>query len=312
MIKSISLVVKIQLNVHDLNNEAVAGNVTDIRMMEFLKEDGIRCEAPCVSGRMLKHWHYEAVRQLIAQGQYSGLSLCAGCRAGEPLRPSEVRDGRITQIASAEREVISNCVVCDVHGYLIAQEAEGDQRGISARRTSRVMFSWLMPVLGEEAISKQVIHNRVSSDPDVMRPFNKSYASGIYSFVSSLDAERIGLIELELGGDSPYAVSDANGRRDRIKVVIEAYRHLISGKMGASLSHAVPHSSPVEVLVAYSENSPLPFPVSGIYQDYIEKTRGLMPQGTILLYWGEKDILGVTKKDTISEIFDELLKKVDQ
>ncbi len=54
MLKFVTFAVKMQLNVHDLNNEAVAGNVTDIRIMEFLDENGKRQEAPAVSGRMLK------------------------------------------------------------------------------------------------------------------------------------------------------------------------------------------------------------------------------------------------------------------
>jgi CRISPR-associated protein Cst2 len=221
---------------------------------------------------------------------------------------------------------------------LIAREAEGErERGVSARRNSRTMFSWLMPVLNtinpvEEKVptSKQVIHNRVSADPSFMMPFSKSYASGIYAFVSALDVDRIGLVELNLGSPSPYAVDD-NGRKDRIKVAIEAYRFMLSGQIGASLSHAVPHGNPIEILAAYSEIGPLPFPVSPMYSDYISKTVGLMPQNTTLLYWGNDTLEGfvvesntgestkkeakeeeVTKKkiNTIDDIFKELLIKV--
>ncbi len=130
-----------------------------------------------------------------------------------------------------------------------------------------------MPVLGENTTSKQVIHNRVSVDPDVMIPFNKSYASGIYAFVSC--------------GIKPWKHKFlcSCGRKDRIKVVIEAYRYLISGQMGASLSHAIPHMNPIEIIVAYSEEGPLPFPVSPMYSDYISKTTGLMPSHAKFLYW---------------------------
>ncbi|MBS4059457.1 MAG: DevR family CRISPR-associated autoregulator [Bacteroidetes bacterium] len=311
--------VKTQLNVHDLNNEAVAGNVTDIRIMEFLDEEGKRQEAPAVSGRMLKHWHYEGMRHLIINGSYISVPLCAGCKAGEPIRPGILTNGNLSQdSAITEQNAITKCVVCDSHGYLIAQPAAtAGAGGISARRTSRTMFSWLMPVLDKinpdldmGPTSKQVIHNRVSSDPSVMMPFNKSYASGIYAFVSALDVDRIGLVELNLGGTNPYAVDNNNGRKDRIKVAIEAYRFMLSGQIGASLSHAVPHGNPTEILVAYSEKGPLPFPVSPMYSDYISKTAGLMPQNTTLLYWGSDTPTGITKKNTIDEIFKELLSKV--
>ena len=310
MLKFVTFAVKTQLNVHDLNNEAVAGNVTDIRVMEFLDEKGQRQEAAAVSGRMLKHWHYVAMKHL-AQSDSATIPLCDGCRIGEPIRPGEIKDGKLTQVAKSEKDAVISCAVCDIHGYLIARAAEGGQeRGASARRISRAMFSWLMPVISKETASKQVIHNRVSSDPEVMMPFNKSYASGIYAFVSALDVDRIGLVEANLGSDNPYAVDD-DGRKDRIKVAIEAYRYLISGQMGASLSHAVPHGNPIEILVAYSEKSPLPFPISPIYSDYISKTTGLMSQNTTLLYWGSEAPAGVTKKDTIDGIITELINKVD-
>lgn len=51
MLNFVTFAVKTQLNVHDLNNEAVAGNVTDIRIMEFLDEKGKKQETPAVSGR---------------------------------------------------------------------------------------------------------------------------------------------------------------------------------------------------------------------------------------------------------------------
>lgn len=312
MLKFVTFAVKVQLNVHDLNNEAVAGNVTDIRIMEFLDEHGKRLEAPAVSGRMLKHWHYEGMKHLIVNGSYKNVPLCAGCKAGEPIRPGITNDGKLSQDSKiSENNAIQNCAVCDIHGYLIAKpkEEEGVGGGISARRISRAMFSWLMPVLGEEITSKQVIHNRVSSDREVMMSFNKSYASGIYGFVSALDVDRIGLVELNLGGVNPYAVDD-NNRKERIKVAIEAYRLMISGQVGASLSHAIPHTDPIEMLVSYSEIGPLPFPVSPMYPDYIDKTIGLTPKGTIFLYWGTGTPKDVEKKNTINEIFDELLKSI--
>ncbi len=334
MIKFVTFAVKTQLNVHDLNNEAVAGNVTDIRIMEFLDENGMRIEAPAVSGRMLKHWHYEGMRHLIINGSYSSMPLCAACKIGEPVRPAELLDNGIlshrTAIEKGAEEVIRKCGICDVHGYLAAikgkkggSENEEEQEAVSERRSSRTMFSWLMPVLTkinsqEEMgpVSKQVIHSRVKSGKDFddknltsQMPFNKSYASGIYAFVSALDVDRIGLVELNLGTNNPYAI-DNEARKQRIKVAIEAYRLMLSGQIGASLSHALPHHNPVEVLVAYSETGPLPFPVSPMYSDYLEKTIGLMPEDTKFLYWGPESTSKVTKKNTIEEIFQDLLSKI--
>lgn len=315
MLKFVGFAVKLQLNVHDLNNETVAGNVTDIRMIQFLDEEGNLREEPGVSGRMLKHWHYEAMRRLILNGEEK-LELCDACRVGEPMRPSMLKDGKWDSVKS-EKEAVKGCGICDVHGYLIAEKAGGGknegeegEKGTSARRMSRALFSWLLPVLDAESFAKQVVHNRVSSKPEYMIPYNKSYASGIYGFVSVLDVDRIGLVESELGTGDAGILLDEDERKLRIKVAIEAYRSLMSGQIGASLSHAVPHTRPLEVLTAYSEQGPLPFPVSPIYRDYLTTTVGLMPKHAKLLYWGDASNDKVTKMDTIDEIFDEIMRKI--
>ncbi|MEA1964252.1 MAG: DevR family CRISPR-associated autoregulator [Candidatus Aerophobetes bacterium] len=316
MLKYVTFGVKAQLNVHDLNNEAVAGDVQDIRVIEFLDENKRRREAPAVSGRMLKHWHYEIMRQL---GLEHNLPFCDACRIGEPVRPSVIVDDNGQKKLSHQEaidkgtgEVVKSCIVCDIHGYLAAIGAT------SERRSSRVMFSWFMPVLGSESGTKQVIHSRVKSGMDFKEaaltsqmPYYKSYASGVYAFVSALDTERIGLVESNLGDDNPYVIEDSD-RNQRTRVAIEAYRYLISGQMGASLSHAIPHTEPIEVLLAYSETSPIPFPISPIYKDYIEEYKGLIPDGTTILFWNQKGekIEGVTMKSTINKIFEETLKKL--
>lgn len=319
MIKYVTFAVKVQLNVHDLNNEAVAGNVTDIRMMEFLDEQGKKREAPAVSGRMLKHWHCEAMRELINQGSYPNILLCGGCKVGEPVKPGKTENEKIIQVAKSEEEIVNDCIICDVHGYLIAGGAKQEgKRGISARRSSRAMLSWLMPVLGTEFPWKQVVHTRVSQQQAMAEGegaaqmiFSKSYASGFYGFVSALDVDRIGLIELKLASNNPYAIND-NERKNRAKVAIEAYRYMISGKMGASLSHAIPHADPIEILVVYSETGPLPFPISPIYSDYVIKTKGLMPSGASFLFWNKegKEQAEIKPKDNIGAIFNELLSKL--
>jgi CRISPR-associated protein Cst2 len=335
MIKFLTLAVKMQLNVHDLNNEAVAGNVTDIRIIEFVDEYGKRIEAPAVSGRMLKHWHYEGMRHLILNGQYSSCQLCAGCKVGEPIRPASLSVDKLQQIKPKklkdEEKFVNDCVICDIHGYLIALEAKGNsgeeeaetltekgkQKVPPLRRTSRVMFSWLMPVLGYDTTQKQVIHTRVSQQESMAEDegsaqmiFNKSYASGIYAFVSALDVDRVGLVELNLGTTNLYAIND-NDRKDRIKVAIEAYRLMLTGKIGASLSHALPHSTPIEILVTYSETGPLPFPVSPMYSDWLPKTIGLMPKnGTKFLYFGPESPEKCEKKETINDIFEEILEQI--
>ena len=305
--KFMTLAVKVALNVHDLNNEATAGNVSDIRMIDYVDLNGQRREAPAVSGRMLKHWHFEHLRKSCLADP-DKLPLCDGCRAGEPIRPGEGEPGKIVQVARAEPEAVSRCVVCDLHGYLIAQQAKGAAKGVSTRRTSRALFSWLMPCLDSEATSRQVVHTRVSQQAEMTAGsekeqsaqmlFYKSYASALYGFVSALDAGRVGFL------DSAQTPAEGVDAAARVKAAVEAYRPLLTGQLGASLSHAMPHADVLEVLVAVSDTGPLPFPVSPIYPGYAAKYGGLVPTGTTLHVFGIASTPeGATSHETLNALF---------
>ncbi|MCD6125313.1 DevR family CRISPR-associated autoregulator [bacterium] len=318
MLSYVTFAAKLILNIHDLNNETVAGNVTDIRMMEFVRPDGSRDEAPAVSGRMVKHWHQYAMTKLALE---KGLPLCDACRACEPIRPGKIIKGKLEQISIPESEALRGCVICDTHGFLIAKGAKSEEKGakgISSRRTSRAQFSWLIPVIGTEAPSKQVLHTRVSQQEEIASGegaaqmlFSKSYASGVYALVAALDAERIGFAETSLlTGDEPYVLEE-DERKERINAAIDAFRLLLSGQIGASLSHAVPHMDIVELMVAYHKESPLPFPVSPMYDGYLEKTVGLMPEGTRILYFGDGEPEGTKKFETIDNLFEEIICQLD-
>lgn len=345
MLNYLTLAAKVQLNVHDLNNEAVAGNVTDIRMISFLDSDNQIIEAPAVSGRMLKHWHYESMRKII-DSFYKDIPLCQSCEIGEPLRPGRLNEKdskKIEQNDKSEIEIISSCAICDVHGFLIAQTSNSDSQadqntsasnksgkkskkssGTSSRRNSRVLFSWLLPVIGAETTRNQVIHSRVTSqtsqeegEKSSQMIYSKSYASGVYGFVSALDVKRIGFSETSLLKNRDEAYIDENSRKSRAEVAIEAYRLMLTGQMGASLSHALPHAKPLEILVCYSHIKPVPFPVSPIYQGYLKETAGILPDHAKLIYWSSRGSIDedfpkekIEVVDTVDEIFVRLLKEL--
>jgi len=331
-----TLAANIQLNVHDLNNEAVAGNVTDIRMMEFIDNNGKLVEAPAVSGRMLKHFHLAFMRDLELREQNP--RLCGVCQAGEPARPGYV-DFTNNRIKAgfydtngkeiSEDQGIINCLICDVHGYLYPEKRE--KKTAPPRRNSRAMFSWLLPVLvsseGEvfkeiETTSKQVLHARHSKQEELQignktmpaqELFNKAYASGMYGFVSAVDLERIGYLESQL-----KSVLQDDDWKHRAEISIKAYQFMLSGALGASLSHSIPHADCKEVLVAIAEDGPLPFPISPIYPRYAQKYIGLLGIKTrkIEVYTfgipGLKSTkVGIIQCDSISEIFNNILEKIE-
>jgi CRISPR-associated protein Cst2 len=289
MLKSFNLTARLTVNVHDMNNEATSGNVSDIRMMDYIDLDGQRREAPAVSGRMLKHWHLDNAVRL---GMDSGLPVCDVCRQGEPLRPDE---------SIRKKDPAKECFICDAHGYLVAEKE-------TIKRNSRVFFSWFMPTLEpENAVTfKQVIHNRVTSDPKKMMPFNKSYASARYAFVSGLDCDRIGYQEIKM-----ESVIDETEKNNRIKALIEAYRYLLTGKVGASQSHALAHMDIREVMTVISEKTILPYPVSAIYPDYAKKTIGIMPENAEILGFGQKEQSEKMQNfESLNDLFSHILERL--
>ncbi|MEO0147031.1 MAG: hypothetical protein ABIM19_09380, partial [candidate division WOR-3 bacterium] len=123
------------------------------------------------------------------------------------------------------------------------------------------------------------------------------------AFVSYLDASKVGVME-----DINEMLLENNEVKERVKAAILAYLHMLSGKTGASLSHALPHVDVLSVLVAYSKEGQFPVPVSPIYPDYISKTMGMMPSGVKLLGYGEAgEAEGVEKFGKLNELFNKVL-----
>jgi CRISPR-associated protein Cst2 len=278
--------------------------------MDFVTKDNKVFTAPAVSGRMLKHFHLAHMTDLeLSQSQPK---LCDGCKVGEPIRPSKFdTDGKLKELADiAEEDAIRNCTICDAHGYLVAQAQ-------ALRRNSRAMFSWLVPVLGTEFSSKQALHSRVSRQivmqtqtdekRNVQMLFSKSYASGLYGFLSVLDLAGIGYSE-----SKAQQLLELDEWKRRASSAVKAFVPLFTGHMGASLSHALPHTECTELLAVASFSKASTIPFSPIYENYAEKYLGLFQdKSTIKAYTFGFDVKGAEHKDTIGEIIGEVLKQVN-
>jgi CRISPR-associated protein Cst2 len=200
------------------------------------------------------------------------------------------------------------------------QQRGQNPKGLSLRRSSCVNFSWLLPVLSADQVAKQVLHTRVASTGGTSEEetsqmiFNKSYASGVYAFVCSVDLGRIGK---PLCGDAAD-VTEINRRR---KLAVQAILPICIGAFGASQSHALPHARCLGLLGALSAtDKPIPNLVSPIYSKGFEESVALLKSVPGAQYWGyavegEKGFgegFGDNnKKNTLQEVFDEILTKVN-
>lgn len=188
-------------------------------------------------------------------------------------------------------------------------------KGLSLRRSSCVNFSWLLPTLdkNEEGkilipAAKQVIHSRVASGAEEETSqmiFHKTYASGIYGFVGSIDLGRIGK---PLIGDG---ITDANEATRRKKLAVQALLPICLGAFGASQSHALPHAKCVGLLAAISTTEkPVPNLISPIYPNGFEESIALLKaMGDSVKWWTYGEGLE-SAKSTVQDVFEEILKVI--
>lgn len=332
----LTVAAKLIINVHDMNNEGSIGQTTDIRMIRMVSEDGKELpEAPAVSGRMMKHWHLAYMLKEELSNTSQNQKLCEQCKIWEPERqPTDEGTG------------VQECVICDTHGFLCAKKkGAGEAKGKSLRRSSCVSVSWLLPVIGSDTPSKQVIHSRVApgvaesteeaeeaspentslegsgkaetpaSEEDAKKKtsqmiFYKSYASSIYGFLCSIDLARIG--KALDGSGLSSDVKETNRRR---QMSVKALLPMVMGALGASQSHALPHTKCLGVLAALSDNTtPLPNLVSPIYSNGFEESIKMLKgfNNNNVKYWGYGEPKVEKAEANLQSLFTSIIKELNE
>lgn len=305
----ISFGVRILVNIEALNMVETAGNLSRHRTIPIaILEKGKYSLRwfPAISGETLAHALQSHIADLYAE------KTCYLCRIHEFVKHSAldyyeklinenkeyiifpkwelelVKTFRNKHPWDIEKEIIKNCVVEDVGGFLIAtagrevtkgksktkmEETEQEEIvGTAARRTSAIQFSYVVPTLDaiKSGASTTDIQMQVRSAPysqeiatkinykrtPLQAPFNKEIASSPYSFIVNLDTDKIGV--------SSYTneeVIDENEKIRRIKVTLDAIKLLIDGNFGASKSRFYPFIDRELIFVALTDG-PITFTVS--------------------------------------------------
>lgn len=277
------------LNLGSLNLERAA----ELRKMPviYLTKDNylkFEREAPAISGRMLKYWHF---RNLVKLSRESNDNICFFCNRLEAIRIPDDSVQRYYNISYMLDEIalIEKCVAEDVHGFLATI------RGSSLRRESCVKFSWAIAVGGRDAdIHEKIIivqHTRnvreIPSEEEISKraeevkglnvddlkkslrqlqmPYPRPYTSEIFGFISVADLSDIGISFT----DNMRSI-DGETRRKRQKNTILAYAKMLLGEIGASISGSLPASGKFRLLLAASKRGHIPPPVHPIYPGYLE------------------------------------------
>jgi CRISPR-associated protein Cst2 len=281
---------RVKLQLHSLNAAGAVGNYTKLQE-GYVIHNGEVIPVPIITGNALKNWH---ARKMSI---YYVTKL-----TGKQIHERHFTDmWRVTRDViknenDPENDIVSNCAICDVHGYLIAE------RDVPKRqRHSLIEFSFAVPTedfIGER-IKFVVIHNRVvpmqqkqaekkenkekeeekaeekGQEKEVgMRIFKREYGTAIYAWEAVLDIAQIGRSQyrvVKVNNNIVWLgeeiVSDKNELNRRIKATILAFDAPLTGDLGASTARALPISRPVE-LVAIVTNSPMPRPLHPYYSNW--------------------------------------------
>lgn len=277
----VAIMARVTWDLHSLNNEGTVGNVTEPRTVVLAngqKTDG-------VSGEMLKHIHTYNLWLL----REDGVALCPACQRLQPQKADlpEYRESdafKGVNNLEAMKRAISNCALCDLHGFLM-------QRPAVARR-STVEFGWAIGI--PEHFHRDIhIHARHSMEergaPKGQAPqeerevaaqmvYHRPTRSGVYALVGVFQPWRIGLNEINYEYVDYKVAGGVDERGRRFRLGLRGYKAMFMRPEGAMTSTRLPHVEGMEGLVAVSRvNFPVPL-VSPLKDDYQSQVEALVRQ----------------------------------
>ncbi|MBC7362796.1 MAG: DevR family CRISPR-associated autoregulator [Candidatus Aminicenantes bacterium] len=280
-----SIMARVTWNLHSLNNEGTIGNVTEPRTVVLAsgeKTDGI-------SGEMLKHIHAYNVWLL----QEDKSKFCSACQKFHPQR-ADVNEmvKKSKNQESAMKTAIASCILCDLHGFLLAQT-------MSLGRPSTIEFGWALgiPDKTHRSIHVHARHFMVGRSKEELKAgeeeseiaknedgrgkgeekqvtsqmvYHRPTRSGVYALISVFQPWRIGLNEINYS----YVISNEE-RKKRFQLALNAYKAALIRTEGAMTSTRLPHVEGIEGAVIISEkNFPAPV-ISPINNDYLDQLEAL-------------------------------------
>ncbi len=285
-IYSLSINARMQLNLHDLNNEGGEGNQTLTRYVTIIDKQGNPVKVNAVSGDMLKHIQSEYLWKVAKE---QNLPLCSKCEIFDPNRIGADKEFTKANKNKPDKEVIDNllhkCVIDDLNGILIT---EG---GRNTPRKSVVEFGWLVGI-PEKNFSENYIHTKLVADAATKKQdtqqegeeggqaskanegqniFYRPANSGEYAFLVNLELFRISFNDI----DKSYPLNDEE-RIKRYKALLQSIISTVINLRGAMRNTQNPHNLGIEGVISLSTNSlPAPqiSPLEDNYKEQIEEIK---------------------------------------
>jgi CRISPR-associated protein Csa2 len=269
---------RVLLNVEAMNMTESVGNYVKHRRVPVVLPDTNYTTyfVPAISGESIAHGFQELLAETARK---NNLPVCKLCEKGIFLKSTheQVFKEAFGQDPPKdefefEKNVVTNCVVEDVGGFLYAPRAGGN-----VKRTSTFFTGYMIPV--KESLEGAVIEPQLHSRYALGTPFVEGgqgqmiyyveLSSAVYNFSFDLDARYIGKATFSYEKAGEEIVND---RKDRIRVTLDAMqKFLIEFMFGAKKTRFLPVMEWESLVIALSDDVwtvPSPFT-----KNYVEDTK---------------------------------------
>lgn len=280
----ISVGVRFEANVEALNAVETVGNYSKHRRVPYLCYDEEKKRyrtvyVPAVSGESLAHAYQELLVHEALEAYGEKAPVCEDCRRSEFFKSmnkeylkKKLKGGKIPEDPYLlENEVISNCLVEDVGGFLYAEKPP-------VKRSSAFQVSYALPIksVAIYSVTEPQLHARHAQLKEVKAPrrgeaseqmiYYVETGTAIYGFLLNLDLDAIGRSALT----SKIVIEDVEVKKRKEVAMKALVRMLSSRQFGAKLSRFFPMGDILSTAISITGH---PFAVtSPIYSGYIMST----------------------------------------
>mgnify|MGYP000681000125 CR=1 FL=1 len=355
----VSMGLRYIVNLHALNNEGSAGALTRVRRVPyiFIRKNGYKVrEVNVVSGQSIAHAIQEHLVELSVK---AGLNVCENCKryvfvkqGGEEYLSdsvkkvlSEIKDklskvslkDKISLLEKAEKAILSNCVVEDVGGFMIAIKNYPN-----IRRESSFKVSFLAPIMDEEfsenvyieslqfarhepatavkkeeqeateAAKKEEQEATERKEASAQMIFVQEVAGGVYGIKLDLEVSKIGRASIS----GFKKVLEDEEIKKRVDITIEAIRRTLGWfQFGAKRSRFNPIEVLVEAVIVVSDGMSVASPFVGdFYKETLKRAEAYKKIGGFVEVFhyklgGEKsfdEVLNEAKRLILKKLEEEL------
>jgi CRISPR-associated autoregulator DevR family len=261
------------------HSQSNAGSNGSNRLMprRQLLADGTETDA--CSGNIAKHYHAELMAEYAAE---ACIPLCTACQqrssrraaalVGHPEYPSLTMD-----------DILMNCGLCDVHGFLVTGKNAAQDGSTEARQRlskhSLVEYAFAL-ALPEQHTETPQLFTRIGDSKDAGQMLMKMPSrSGAYAQAVRYKAAGIGVDTDKWR----VVVTDTDQRQRRHRSALSALRDLVLSPSGALTAKMLPHlTGLVGVMTIRTSVGRAPI-YSALASDFVEQLTGTASDACIVL-----------------------------